>query len=76
MLARARARDLQQAPLGFVDIVHFRLIGRVSAAFIERQNTLVASDHRDGPEFQGLGQAPLRCGDLISAIQRGDRSTG
>ncbi|KAH2821219.1 hypothetical protein KXV85_002874, partial [Aspergillus fumigatus] len=69
VLARSRAGDVKQPPLGFLDVVELCLVGRIGNAFIERQNTFVACQQSRCAKFQTLGEAHLRRHDSSRARQ-------
>lgn len=66
MFASARAGNVEQSPLGFVDFIEFSLVRRVGDALVQRQDALITRHHDYGAEFESLGEVHRRCGDGIT----------
>ena len=66
MFASARAGNVEQSPLGFVDFVKFSLVRRVGDALVQRQDALITRHYGYGAEFEPLGEVHRGRGDSIA----------
>ena len=70
MIAGAGTGDVEQVALGIVNVLQVSLIGHTLYPFLKWNDLVIASHHRDCPEFQTLGQ--VHCADGQSSNRRHD----
>ena len=56
VVARAGAGDVEQVPLGVVDLLQVGVVADGLDALLQRNDLVVAGHHDDGAELQPLGQ--------------------
>jgi len=59
VIPRSGTSDIEQMPLGVVDLLQVRVVRDRFDALLKRQNAVIAGHHHDGPKHEALRQ--VRC---------------